>query len=164
MDRDELRSTLEQLVMAGHYAEAREIISQVLSKEESPALRAEAKRQESQILTIRGQWDEAARELEEAVSLATEAEDYEALSDCLSTLGDVRGYQGSYDDAEHSYVQALELAREHSNRRGEAEAPYWDAPRKRSQTARALLSHKAWLLAGCQSQSATADHLAGRGP
>lgn len=122
MDRNELRSRLEQLVFSGQYPKAEKIISQVLSEEESPSLRAEAKRQSAQILTIRGKWDEAAEELDEAIGLATEAGDYEALSDCLTGMSVVKDYQGQFEEALAFAREALQLAREHNYRRGEAEA------------------------------------------
>ena len=60
VDRDDMRSKLEPLVLAGEYAEAQKIIGDVFSMEESPALQAEAKLDVSRILIVKGEWDKPA--------------------------------------------------------------------------------------------------------
>ena len=122
MDRDDLRSKLEPLVFAGQYADAQKIITKVLSKEESAALQAEARLQGARILIIKGEWDKASGELEEARRLAEATEDYHVLIDCLNGLGEISTYQGHHEAADGLHKQALELAREHTYPRGEAGA------------------------------------------
>jgi tetratricopeptide (TPR) repeat protein len=120
--REDLREQLEPLILAGEYVEAQKIITKVLSKDESAALKAEAKLQRAQIRIIKGDWDIAEDELQEAARLAEGAGEYEVLSDCHNALADLNHDQGKTDELQLHLTKALELARDHSYARGQSEA------------------------------------------